>query len=243
MQKSATGAGFRAPDVVLGRVLKGLPQESTTLVEGTVDSGDAFRTRMMAAYMGEVVAERAVIGLGTTGSYLTARDDPFFKPRTPWTYVLGYGRPVAATHRRPVWADPPYVLTAAPAIDITTWGHAWGATEVDGSTPFVWLSGPGEVLIANRSDRKRTVILQADLLSAGQRRLAVFRANGKIVSRNTVGTSRPVAAQARIVLKADSVTSVLVSAVPATLVRVGTDQRLLMMRVGNLRISPVTGSP
>lgn len=234
---SEQGTGFRAADVRTIRALGTLPEGSTTLVDGAGESPAAFRARMMMAYGASASAVGPVIGLGTTGSYLTGGGLDQWVPRTPWNYTVTYeGVPLLARSGSPVWSDPPYAIWRAPRIDVTPWGSGWYPTEQFNGTPYAWLSKPAWLLVSNRSARTQRARLSMTLVSAGVPREALIR-GGTAATRATVPRDQQTRVTLLPVLPARSVTRVHITANPPTPVQVNpSDPRLLMLMVAGVKV-------
>lgn len=238
---SEQGTGFRAADVRTIRALGTLPGGSTTLVDGAGESPAAFRARMMMAYGASASAVGPVVGLGTTGSYLTGGGLDQWMPRKPWDYTVTYeGVPLLARPGSPVWSDPPYAIWRAPRIDVTPWGAGWYPTEQFNGTPYAWLSKPAWLLVSNRTARTQRVRLSMVLVSAGIPREALIR-GGKAATRAVLPRDQQTSVTLSPVLPARSVTRVHITASPATPVQVSpSDPRLLMLMVAGVKVETLT---
>ena len=87
---------------------------------------------MMAAYFGDDAPHHTAIGLGTTATYLAPGGLPDWIPSRPWTHVLTTRPQPVEGARRVVWSNAVYTLSAAPVLDVTTYGTGWYPPEQDG---------------------------------------------------------------------------------------------------------------
>ena len=244
VERHDEGTGFRAADVRLGRFLGTLGPSSEILVEGTTKSPIAFRVRMSVGYMAKVIADRPVEGLGTTATYLTGGGGDEWIPKVPWSEVIAYTASPVITERRRLWVDPPYDVFAAPVVDITTWGAGWQPAEVDGTTPFAWVTEPASVLISNRAARQQQAVLSGKILSAGFPRVVTLRTAGRPDTQIAADTHERTPFRLTMRLPPRSVTQVHIIPRPGRPVDASsTDARQVAIQLYGLRVTPVVPLP
>ncbi len=227
--------GFRAADVQMGRALRALPGGSVVLVEGAAPDERSFQLRMMAAYFGTQGSDLTTIGLGSTASYFTPGGGVEWRPGRPWTDVLSTRAQPIATRRAPVWSNAVYSLTAAPPLDMTTFGTGWYPPESDGTTVFAWTSAAAELVISNRTARARPVRLEFSASSyARPRTLTVATPRGAARQRLAADVMTPVSVD--LMLPADSAIPVTLKADPGATTAPPGDGRQLLVRFQELRV-------
>ncbi len=239
-QAAPGGTGFRAPDVQLGRQFARIPTTNTVLVEGTANTGDAFRVRMMSAYMADATHGPLIEGIGTTGTYLTGGGLDDWRPRQPWNEVLAYSPSPFVTQRTQIWSDPPYSLFHAPVVDVTPWGENWSVAESANGIPFAWITGPAAILVSNRGGRRVDVQLITGLLSAGVGRRVTMQESGARPVNFRASIAAVSRASLPLTLAAHSVTVVKISTDPAESVPQAPDPRPLVLRIIGLRVVPIS---
>ncbi len=239
LQASADGTpGFRSADVEMGRALAALPEGSTVLAAGAAPDPDAFQFRMMAAYFGDHAPERTVIGVGSTGTYLTPGGLPEWEPSRPWTHVLSTRpEPLSGDGGRVrIWGNSTYALDAAPTLDLTTYGTGWYPTEESGGAVLAWTSAAADVVVANRGASPTRARLSMVVASYARPRLLTLSAQGRVHRvRLPADTPRPVAID--LDLPAASTVRVTLDARPGATPAPPGDPRTLMVRVQGLRVT------
>jgi hypothetical protein len=232
-------AGFRANDITAGRELARLPETSVTLVEGTTDTGEVFHRRMALAYFGQQEANRTLIGLGTTGSYMAPPGTPVWRPAVPWDYVFGDGGEQMSPGRVALWSNGAYTLWRAPSVDSTPYGANWYALEqLPGGGSFRWTAGQVEFLVSNRRPTASRVRVSLDLLAWGRPRVAVLRKGSAVISRTPVSTATEAQMSAVVTVPPRQVTVLRLSSGPGT-TGPANDPRDLSMRIASPRIAAV----
>ena len=237
---SNQATGFQKADVEALQELATLPPKSTTLVEGYTEMPAAFRARMLFAYGASTFAKGGVVGLGTTGTYLTPGGDDAWIPTEPWDFIANYG----ADHfpergGEPIWSNPFYSLRPAPVVDVTLYGLGWSVGRDPNGQPFAWLSRPGWLLISNRSGIRQRARLSVAVESVGVPRQVTLRAEGEARMRRAP-VSRPVRMRLDVSIPARTVTRIRVGAIPsapAEAVPAGLAPQ--MLRINEVEIRPV----
>ncbi len=151
LQASDEGAtGFRPPDVEMGRAIDALPPGSTVLAEGAAPDERVVPVPDDGRLLRRPGARAEAVGLGSTSSFLSSGGLPEWRPAMPWTHVLTTRpQPVASPRATPVWTNGGTTgSTAAPALDVTTYGLGWyppeddgrGGLRLDGRRPRSWSS-------------------------------------------------------------------------------------------------------
>lgn len=171
------GQGFRAEDRALGQVLDDLPDDRVVLVEGAIESTDSFRLRMTAGYFLAAASDQPDEGLGSTYTYFAGGGGESWRPNRPWSHVLRLNRPSPFDGgRKPVWREGPFLLAAAPPLDVTPYAVSKPATDatdveegswalVDPLAPERLVTGPVELVVSNRDPTPRTVRLAVEVSS------------------------------------------------------------------------------
>ena len=231
--------GFRAPEVTMTRAINQLPDGSVVLVEGNLPGLSSFNMRMFAMSLAAAHPDMVFEGLGTTPVYLTAGNDPAWTPRRAWTAILR-NEPTAVGQRRIGIADaPPYRLEMAPTLDVTTYGTSWNASESDTGRRWSWLSGPGDIVVSNRTRHARDVIVTADLTSVGPVRVVTATtASGRAAASATVPPGRYTAITIPLRVPAYGTATTRLSAQPGESVLVPPDPRPLLLQVSHVRVTP-----
>jgi hypothetical protein len=239
LQASADGApGFRSADVEMGRALARLPAGSTVLAAGAAPDERSFQFRMMAAYFGDHAPDRTVIGVGSTGTYLTPGALPEWRPARPWTHVLSTRpEPLAGDGgRERIWANSVYALDAAPALDLTTYGTGWYPTEDSERPVFAWTSARADVVVANRGTSPRAARLTMVVSSYGRPRALTLSAAERDL-HVSLPAEAPTPVGIDLDLPAASTVLVTLDARPGAAPAPSGDPRTLMVRVQELRVT------
>lgn len=171
--------GFRESENALIPALARLPPRDVVLVEGAAPNAASFQLRLTTAYVAATF-ERRYEGLGSTSSYFTSAGSDAWRPARPWREVVVSDAPSAfPAHRRTLWQRPPYRIQAAPMLDVTPYatGPSW-ITPPAGSPPSDYVSGPVELIVANRRRQPARAHLDLGLSALRRDRTVLLSSEG-----------------------------------------------------------------
>lgn len=237
---SASRPGFREDDIALGRALRDLPAGARVLVEGADAGGspDQFQLRMMTAYFLGTSSGFTASGLWSTPSYISPGPLPQFRPSAPWDYVLTARPSPFGAGRAPVWRRGPFRLTRAPVLDVTEYGPRWYAPERDARGWFQWLSGPAELVVANRSAQPRRARLRMVVQSYARAR-TVRLTSGDATSSRRSPAHRQVVVGLELTVPPQATRLVALDASPDASPAPPGDPRQLSLRLRDVHVVPI----
>ncbi len=135
-----------------------------------------------------------------------------------------------------LWSNGLYTLSAAPTLDVTTYGTHWYPPEEEDGVTFAWTSGPVQVVVSNRGAARAARLRMMVGSYARPRILSVTL--GTTVQHERLPAWKLVTVDVPLRLPARSATAVTVNAIPGARPGPPGDPRQLMLRVQGLRVVP-----